>query len=139
MHPRLGFCLVVVGAPLQVAAGFALYEASALSPDLGDNCITSLSANIDCHELVRSWDTPTYHGSLENVSLTDQVCAGTCGGSLQSWFRAVSSNCAGKALHGSVATRLGGFMWAGYNETCIKDPRTRQYCNGKLPIRQGPR
>jgi hypothetical protein len=134
MHSHLAVCLIVACASLQAAAGFTLYEASALGPELGDSCINSLTANIDCHELVRSWDAPSYRPSLGNVSLTDEVCAGTCGGSLRSWFGAVSSSCAGKALHGSVATRLGGYMWAGFNETCVKDPRTRQYCNGNSPF-----
>ena len=71
-----------------------------------------------------------YRGSLRNGALTDDVCSGECLGSLAGWLNEVTARCRSKTVDGSVPHRLGGYPWAGFNETCVRDPRTRQYCNG---------
>lgn len=44
---------------------------------------------------------------------------------------AISSACADKTLHEATPMRIGGFMWEGWNETWVMDPKTKKYCNGK--------
>lgn len=113
------------------AHGFSLYQADSLDVGLGPSCINALVANIDCIDYTRQFMQLRYRTSLENVTLTDQVCTGNCGASLKSWFDTVTTQCAGKSLGGAIPTKFGGYIYAGWNETCVKDPKTKQYCNGK--------
>lgn len=125
--------LVVFG--LFIGAGaFRIYEADDLEArDYPAACVSALSADIACESYIRSFMQPRYRGSLENTTLTDQICVGTCSGSLRKWFDTVSKECVGDTFGSSntVPMRLGGNIWAGWNETCIKDPKTKKYCNGR--------
>lgn len=76
----------------------------------------------------------TYRGSLENATLTDSVCDESCAASLKSWFDNVDSTCAGYNVSGSAATKYGGQVWSGWNETCLRNPTSGEYCNGKYFI-----
>lgn len=113
------------------ARGFSLYQANSLDVTLGPSCINALAANIDCIDYTRQFMQLRYRTSLENITLTDQVCTGNCGSSLKSWFDTVTTQCAGKSLRDTIPTKFGGYIYAGWNETCVKDPKTKQYCNGK--------
>ncbi|KAH6871829.1 hypothetical protein B0T10DRAFT_590608 [Thelonectria olida] len=111
---------------------FRIFEAADLDNyDVGDACVSALSADIACNSYIRSFLELSYRGSLENVTLTDEICVGTCSASLRKWFEAVSKDCAGKSFgsSGTVPTQYGGNIWAGWNETCVKDPKTKRYCN----------
>ncbi|KAF2743764.1 carbohydrate-binding module family 50 protein [Sporormia fimetaria CBS 119925] len=112
-----------------LSAAFTIYSADELDVTLGDVCIKALSGDINCISYVQTFMMPKYHGSLEDVQTTDSVCTTDCSASLSSWFKSVSTSCAGKTLGGAVPMKFGGYMWAGFNETCVKDPKTKQYCN----------
>lgn len=61
-----------------------------------------------------------YHGSLENITLTDEICVESCSASLRSWFNTVAEKCNGDDSEtDGVPMQLGGNIWAGWNETCI--------------------
>ena len=77
---------------------------------------------------------PSYHGSLRNATLTDEVCTETCSASLRTWFDTVVDSCADEDFGDGVPQRFGGYIWAGWNETCIQDPKTKEYCNGKSKL-----
>ncbi|SCO90201.1 uncharacterized protein FRV6_14329 [Fusarium oxysporum] len=99
-----------LGLCLRVVAAFKIYNASDLEDrNVGDACVKAMSADIACHEHIHSFMQPRYRGSLHNVTLTDQICTGTCSASLRSWFNTVVDS--------------------GWNETYIKDPKTKNYCN----------
>ncbi|KAF2466137.1 uncharacterized protein BDR25DRAFT_237808 [Lindgomyces ingoldianus] len=112
-----------------IVHGFVIYDSQKLDVTLGEGCINSLSANINCADYVQTFMMLSYRGSLENVTMTDTVCTSDCSGSLKNWFDSVSKSCAGKTLNDAVPMKFGGYMWAGFNETCVKDPKTKQYCN----------
>ncbi|KAF7544086.1 hypothetical protein G7Z17_g10231 [Cylindrodendrum hubeiense] len=123
--------LVAFGLFLSAGA-FRIYEVADLDTyDVGDACVSALSADITCNSYIRSFMQSSYRGSLENITLTDQICTGICSASLRKWFDTVSKDCAGKTFASSntVPALYGGYIWAGWNETCIKDPKTRRYCN----------
>ncbi|KAF2731447.1 hypothetical protein EJ04DRAFT_579087 [Polyplosphaeria fusca] len=108
---------------------FSIYNGTTLDVTLGDSCANALSVNIDCAGYVQTFMMLSYRGSLENITLTNEICTSSCSSSLKSWFDAVSQKCVGKTLNDAIPTKFGGYMWAGFNETCVKDPKTKQYCN----------
>lgn len=124
---------LVLASANSALAGFAIHNAESLDSSLGEGCIGALSTNISCDSYARTFMQPRYHGALENTTLTDSVCQAGCSSSLKSWFDSVSAKCAGKTINGAIPTTYGGYIWEGFNETCVKDPQTKQYCNGKSP------
>jgi hypothetical protein len=118
-----------------VNAAFSIYdESSVLDVSLGDACIAALTASVDCTPYVQQFQQLSYRGDLD-LALTDSICTSDCLSSLKSWFDSVSLSCVGKSVSGGIPTRYGGYMWAGYNETCVKDPRPpRAYCNSTSAI-----
>ncbi|TGO33454.1 hypothetical protein BHYA_0245g00070 [Botrytis hyacinthi] len=110
--------------------GFQLYNQDFIS-DLGlpKTCVTALTTNIHCDDLLANYTTPRWAGSLENDILTNSVCNAGCGSSLASYFNTVDFACEGHDITEAPPTILGGFVWQGYNETCLKDPATGRYFN----------
>ncbi|KAK1756645.1 hypothetical protein QBC47DRAFT_341293 [Echria macrotheca] len=111
------------------SSAFKVFDDGWLDPSLGNGCFQALTTEISCHPLVKSFKIVRYRGSLGSTNITDTVCTVDCQTSLKSWFNTVSSACVGVIISGQPANRLGGNMWAGWNETCVKDPKTKQYCN----------
>lgn len=115
----------------QVLVGYQIYTQESLEGlDLPSSCKAALSGRIRCDEYTQSFQTLRYRGPL-NTTLADAVCDVGCGLSLSNWFRSVTATCAGNKIDGAPATKVGGFIWAGYNETCLKDQASKQYCNGE--------
>ncbi|KAF9871213.1 hypothetical protein CkaCkLH20_11382 [Colletotrichum karsti] len=115
--------------PVHCQNGFALYNATNLDVTLGTGCVEALSTRIGCDPYVQSFAERGYRGPLPNTALTDAVCTSDCSGSLKAWFNDVTTRCQGMTLDDSVPNRVGGYLWAGFNETCVKDPKTKKYCN----------
>jgi hypothetical protein len=112
-----------------VDAQFTVYDPSSLDVTLGNGCIKALGATIDCSPFVETFQRLSYRTDLD-VALTDSICTAGCLTSLKTYFDTVSVQCSGKTVSGGTPTRYGGYMWQGYNETCVKDPRPpRAYCN----------
>ncbi|RSL82095.1 hypothetical protein CDV31_016965 [Fusarium ambrosium] len=120
------------------ASAFRIYEAEDLVDmyDVGEACVSALSADITCNPYIRDFMQLSYRGSLENVTLTDEICTGTCSASLRKWFDTVSKDCTDETAKSSdfIPTRYGGNIWAGWNETCVKDPKTKKYCNDIIDV-----
>ncbi|KAI7770035.1 hypothetical protein ACKAV7_008062 [Fusarium commune] len=51
-----------------------------------------------------------------------------CGESLRSWYDTVAAACERYTIGDSVPMLLGGYMWAAYNETCLKS-ESGDYCD----------
>ncbi|KAF4998534.1 hypothetical protein FDECE_11752 [Fusarium decemcellulare] len=114
------------------AGAFQIYHVEDVDHyNVGAACVNALSTDITCHSYIRSFMQPRYRYSLRNVSLTDEICTDSCSASLRKWFNTVSKECGDKDFGSSdaVPTRYGGNIWAGWNETCFKDPKTKRYCN----------
>ncbi|KAJ9199434.1 hypothetical protein DTO164E3_4746 [Paecilomyces variotii] len=112
----------------RIFEGFQLYDPSDLE-GLTAPCVTALTRIIKCDSYLLKFQEAFYHGSLGNDTLADSVCDKSCGASLQEWFDTVSMSCAGQNVTGAVPTKLGGIVYQGYNETCLKDPGSGKYCN----------
>ncbi|EEU35716.1 uncharacterized protein NECHADRAFT_87984 [Fusarium vanettenii 77-13-4] len=65
----------------------------------------------------------------DNEALTESICGKSCGKSLADWFNGVEAWCQGYNISRQLPTTRGGRMWAGVNETCVKDSKTGEYCN----------
>lgn len=114
--------------------GFYVWDANTdadLMTGLPDSCKTSLTQLVGCDSYARLFLAESYRGSLGNDTLTESVCDESCGVSLKRWFDNVASDCKGYNVSDSAATKYGGQIWSGWNETCLKDTRTGEYCNGK--------
>lgn len=113
--------------------GFQLYTSDFISSlKLPKTCQTALTSTIYCNDMISSWTRPEYRGSLNNLTLTKSVCDPSCGASLATYFNTVSSTCAGYNITGAPPTMLGGYVWEGYNETCLRDnDLTKDFCNGE--------
>ncbi|KAL2802724.1 hypothetical protein BJX63DRAFT_99406 [Aspergillus granulosus] len=109
--------------------GFTIYTQDELPESFSDDCITALSATVKCQDTVFSFGEPSYHGSLGDIELTDAVCDSGCGESLATWFNNAQTYCSGYSLYNSPPEIYGGNMWAGWNETCYRDPTSGFYCN----------
>lgn len=101
---------------------------------LPNACKTSLTQVVQCDPYTLFFLGEGYRGSLDNDTLAQSVCDESCGVSLKSWFHNVATTCEGYNVTGSAATKYGGQIWSGYNETCLRDPKSGEYCNGKLRI-----
>ncbi|KAF4153480.1 hypothetical protein CNMCM6069_000690 [Aspergillus lentulus] len=109
--------------------GFQLYEPEWLvGLNLTETCKTALTQKIICHSYLEKFRSPVVGQYIENSTLANEVCDKGCGQSLKSWFDNVSTTCASQYINKAVATELGGYMYAGYNLTCLKDPATGRYC-----------
>ncbi|KAM5453040.1 hypothetical protein McanCB49686_004992 [Microsporum canis] len=109
-------------------AGFHLYENATL-PDITKTCKTALTQRIDCHSFYQEWVRPIYHGTFHDGEFTQYLCDEGCKKSLENWFGTVELACAGQNITGTLPTLLGGYLYQGYNETCLKDTATGKYCN----------
>lgn len=93
-------------------------------------CRASLTRLVKCDRYTEIFLQHSYRGPLHNKTLTDSVCDESCGHSLQNWFDGVATHCQGYNVSLSAPTKLGGQIWSGWNETCLTDPTTGEYCNG---------
>ncbi|RAL06587.1 pectin lyase-like protein [Aspergillus homomorphus CBS 101889] len=108
--------------------GFQLYQPEWLD-GLTDTCKTALSQKILCHP----WLQANYQGPgggryIENNTMADDVCDKGCGESLSSWMDNVSNSCSDQEIDDTDPTAAGGYIYAGYNLTCLQDPSTKHYC-----------
>lgn len=97
-----------------------------------ETCRTAPMRRVACDDEMRSWVEPSYRGVTGNVTLTNSMRDAGCGESLQSWFKNIDGSCKGYNISTALPTLLGGRVWAGYNETCLKptDGKNRD-CNGE--------
>ncbi|KAK1145845.1 hypothetical protein N8T08_003791 [Aspergillus melleus] len=110
--------------------GFQIYDLDNLNnvDGLTSTCKTALSQAIRCSPFLETFRFPNIGKYIENSTEADMVCAPSCGASLKSWFDNVSSSCTNQSLGFSDPSRYGGYIYAAYNQTCLKDPKTGQYC-----------
>lgn len=114
-------------------AGYQIYTNDSLSlNNINDTCQTALTGLVYCDDYTLGFQSDQYRGSLSNDSLTASVCDPGCATSLQSWFTNVANNCDIDEDDDLPWQYAGGKIWAGYNETCLKDPDSGSYCNGMI-------
>ncbi|RAH79622.1 hypothetical protein BO86DRAFT_148154 [Aspergillus japonicus CBS 114.51] len=99
---------------------------------LSPACRASMTQRIHCHaktrSLQRQWARWRKGSGLENNTLSDLVCDSGCGESLAAWVRSVERDCATLEERMLFLTLRGGQLWAGWNETCLRDAGTGRYC-----------
>lgn len=114
-------------------AGYQIYTEDDLVLDNVDpSCEQALTSVVKCNDYTLRFQSNIYRGSLDNDTLTASVCDEGCGTSLKKWFTAVTKACGGSSDNTELPWQYaGGQIWAGWNETCLKDKNSASYCNGK--------
>ena len=118
--------------------GFRLGEAGMFDGfDLAPACEQALYQQINCDALVSTLGRRTYHGSLGDQDLTHSVCAASCSSALTTARRLISGACASTPdlLPGYTVLALVDSVITGWQETCLKDSTTGEYCNGNRSCR----
>jgi len=114
------------------STGYVLYTEELLAgTQVSGSCRSELLRSIKCDDYTRTFQTAQYRSSL-NQTLSTSVCDLNCRVSLERWFKGVERTCAGQLVYGAPATKFGGYIWAGWNETCLRDPQTNLLCNGTI-------
>jgi len=115
--------------------GFQIVEPGSLDGlGLGAACETNLYQLLKCDAKVADFARVSYRRGLGDASLTASVCDNSCSGALQLFSRRVNSACTAKKelFPGYPVAALIDTIWGGWNETCLKDTTTGQYCNGNF-------
>lgn len=129
-----------------VGFGFYLYITASLaqinlypddltpSPvDLSASCISAINDTVACDSALLSFAFQDYFGPLNNPSMQSSLCENTCGTALASYRKNVVSTCGQQTemAQGFPVTYVGDLVWSYYNLTCLKDPKTGEWCSGK--------
>ena len=99
---------------------------------LDATCLQVLQQKINCEEAVADLGVREYHGSLEDAALTDAVCAASCKTALTTARRRMAGACAKTpdVLPGMTVLSFIDSIITGWDETCLKDEESGEYCNG---------
>lgn len=99
-------------------------------------CSTAINASISCDPYLVALTEADSFGAINDTALQSSMCAASCGSALSSYHDSVSIACASdpQPWHGIPAVWAGDAVWATYNRTCLKDPKTGEYCSGKYKV-----
>lgn len=104
--------------------GFRVYASDDdLLSGLRTPYVIALTQNIACNIWLSLFRRRPVHGFLYNETLTNSICDPSCGISLRRWFDGVTTSCAEQNVTEAVPTKVGGYIYQGYNETCFLDKR----------------
>lgn len=103
---------------------------------LSPACRTSMTQRIHCHKKTRSlgqrYARERWGLGLRNDTLSDLVCHSGCGESIATYFEGVERDCTALEERILIPAKRGGQLWAGWNETCLRDEKTERYCGGRI-------
>jgi hypothetical protein len=126
---------ISIKSPLETrAVGFQLIPQQLLDlSTLESNCLQTLKQTVNCDADVSTLGQREYHGSLENVTLTDAVCVTSCKTALTTFRRRAAGACATtpELLPGMTILSYVDSIMTGWNETCLKDQASGKYCNSE--------
>lgn len=112
--------------------GYYLYS-SPNSDDLlnkvSSTCKTAMTRLIECADETYSFLQPAWPQAYANDTLAD-ICDSRCELSIKTWYDDVTTYCSQFDTKEDVMNYRGGILWAGWNQTCLKDPDSGSYCGG---------
>lgn len=98
--------------------------------DVGATCLGVLKQTINCEEAVADLGQRQYHGSLESITVTDTVCVSSCKTALTTARGRIEEACTETPDVLPMTTVLSSII-SGWDETCLKDKTSGEYCNCK--------
>lgn len=113
--------------------GFALFEQDSLSENgLSSSCEAAMYQKINCDDIVHTFGYKSYYGTVGNKSTVDSVCADSCMADLLNFRQSINVACSSTPdfAPGIPLVAFIDSIWSGWNETCLLDTATREYCNG---------
>lgn len=102
------------------------------SVSLSDGCTAALESSISCNQWLQDNASDDSYSFLNDTAL-DTLCAPSCEPSIRSYRSKVVSACQKdpEPFDGLPAVYFIDVIWASYNLTCLKNPESGDYCNGK--------
>jgi hypothetical protein len=116
--------------------GFALFEEGSLDElDISSACADALYQPIYCDDAVWSMRNAGSHIVSGDTELTNSIYDAGCGRSLAQVHNSIKSLCQStpELIPGLPTLASVDRLWWAYNDTCLRDATTGQYCNGKCP------
>ena len=100
--------------------------------ELDATCLQVRQQKINCEGVVADLGVREYHGSLGDAALTDAVCAASCKTALTTARRRMGGACSKtpEVLPGMTVLSFIDSIITGWDETCLKDEESGEYCNG---------
>ncbi|PKX91129.1 LysM peptidoglycan-binding domain-containing protein [Aspergillus novofumigatus IBT 16806] len=133
MKPSLFSFVALVATPVVGQINLYQYGLNS-SATLSAACSNALEATLQCDPYLYTLATIDHFGPLGNDTFQDQLCQSACGTSLTMYHNTVSEQCAKdpQPWDGIPAVWAGDILWATYNRTCLKDPKTGLYCTNEI-------
>ena len=125
--------LLVVAMAATACCQLVLYpNGTQFTTTLSPECATAISASLTCDPYLQGLAETNYYGSLDDDALQASICEPSCGSALAQYHSVIVSSCSNdpQPWDGIPATWAGDALWATWNRTCLKDPKTGGYCNG---------
>ncbi|KFY18020.1 hypothetical protein V492_00207 [Pseudogymnoascus sp. VKM F-4246] len=99
--------------------------------DVSVTCLGVLKQTINCDEAVADLGQRKYHGSLDSITITNGVCVASCKTALTTSRRRMEGACAETpdVLPGMTVLSFIDSIITGWDETCLKDETSGEYCN----------
>ena len=119
-----------------VAAEFAILPNGTFTNttdlDISANCVSAAQATVACDPYLNILSSGNLIVNMNNTIL-DALCTASCGSSLASYHHKVIDACKSdpEPWQGIPVQFYGDVVWSTYNQTCLKDPKSGEYCSGQ--------
>ena len=112
--------------------GFLANESSVF---ISDGCVSAMESSVSCNQWIQANAYDDWYGPL-NDTVLDSLCTPQCKPSIKSYRSRVTAACQNdpQPFDGLPPEYFIDVVWASYNLTCLKDPKSGDYCNGKSTL-----
>ncbi|KAM0243049.1 hypothetical protein ACHAP5_006921 [Fusarium lateritium] len=116
-----------------ITTAFQFYSKDVNDGHITSACAKALKAKIVCDDYVPHMNLNHYQKWVGDVELADKICTDSCSESFRSWNDTVTKDCAedmkeADYYHMGFFISNVGYIWQGFNETCLKDDESGRYC-----------
>jgi hypothetical protein len=102
------------------------------STTISTACSSAILGEVNCPDDLLTYTYADAFYSVNNATYQQQFCNASCGSSLATYVKNVTSACAGQPepFHGLPSTYYGNWAWSSWNLTCLQDAKSGNFCIG---------